>query len=261
MKNIIPFVFAGIIFFLKFTYAFNDALNSNPTDYVSNNDDDGRSLERSQFSPRKSNKCTSIFFGAPPSNGTKKCILSNLLNSTRCGSDGDLDCVCDSRRMHKIVANCSDPFADLLFDGFYNKYCNGPRSPPPPECRVPNPSFPTVICKDPFKNGSFDSGLHKCLEDAASNSLCRGKHDASCLCDSRSFSSGAHDCATKYPKNQKKVEEYLKRFCQSPISFPGCRPGLHEDIPIKESGEGILRINLKTMLLIIGIIIPIAFGL
>ncbi|KTW26483.1 hypothetical protein T552_02964 [Pneumocystis carinii B80] len=190
---------------------------------------------------------------------TKKCVLDKL-KETRC-SDANIICLCDSKASHKVIHDCSQyPQYDITFDISFNKLCFSAIIDP--DCSsLTNPSFPTVICKDPFEETELNEDAKECIERAVKHSMCKNVNDASCLCDSRSFNYEVSVCIKDVSFGEK-VGSFLNTLCNTPALLPGCSHPLQQPLQTIESeknnGKRLYKIKMKeTMFLIFGIIIPI----
>ncbi|EMR09469.1 hypothetical protein PNEG_02411 [Pneumocystis murina B123] len=289
MKNIIFITFAGyILVFFKFIDTIYAAPNYISDDYkehknkiyqINNHFSDASSLYKSNdnlnyqkksdqkesglYHPRSQFKdtCKSVTLKAK-SEDTKKCVLDKL-KKTRC-VDTDILCLCDSKASHRVIQDCSEfPKYDLTFGIYFDKLCFSAALEL--DCiSPPDPSFPTVICKDLFEGSGLDENARNCMRKAVKHSMCKNISYISCLCDSRSFSYEISECI-KDPSFGKKVGTFLNTLCRTPSLLPGCSHSqfLPQVIENEENtGERLYKIKMKEIIfLMLGITIPISLRL
>ncbi|CCJ28634.1 unnamed protein product [Pneumocystis jirovecii] len=285
MKNILAVFITSI--FLKLISADESVLNTHNSYEIKEHDLDSSTIfyltkfeyyqnpdESVQDSSKISKKkkpspptdCISIFDGTSPEEYTKKCFLEGM-NHTRCGSEVDIPCLCDSNKMNMVVKNCTSGIKDFshfdpLFSAFYHKVCLTPLVPEPSCLNISNPSFPTVICDDPYKDSGLSEQAKQCLTSSANSSYCHKSIDLSCLCDSHSFNYNLHSCTYTNFTLQKEITKFLKQLCNIPPLVPGCTQIRGTESIAESIGERIMAVKTKGIIFsIIGIVMLVALGL
>ncbi|KAG5519515.1 hypothetical protein PMAC_001669 [Pneumocystis sp. 'macacae'] len=207
--------------------------------------------------------CVDPFSGSLFDGNTKKCFLDGL-KKTRCGSEVDTPCLCDSNKVHLIVKNCTSNFPsfDPFFDSFFDKLCLGLIEPQATCTNIPNPSFETITCEDPYKNYTLSDKAKNCLVSSANGSLCHNSSNLSCLCDSRTFSHDLHLCVEKNSTLQTETSRFLRDLCSIPPSVPGCIQLKKTESIAENIGEKIVMTKMKGIIFsVAGIVMLIALGL